>query len=208
HVVEGCEDYNRKIRQKGGFILPNGPRDSRTFNTPTGKAVLTVNDLEYLERPEGTLILQSLRAHDQWNTTIYSNNDRYRGIKKGRHVVFINPEDITELGLKDGQNVDIHGVYDDGVQRVLRAYRVVSYPTARGCAASYYPEANVLVPLDHVAQGSNTPTSKQVIVRFEPSTHTAPSEHHAVATAPAPDAEADGFPGAGTPVKAAEAANA
>ncbi|AUZ86686.1 hypothetical protein CVO76_02805 [Arthrobacter agilis] len=210
HVVEGCEDYNRKIRQDGGFILANGPRDSRTFNTPTGKAVLTVNDLEYLERPEGTLILQSLRAHDQWNTTIYGNNDRYRGIKKGRHVVFINPEDIAELGLKDGQNVDIHGVYDDGVQRVLRAYRVVSYPTARGCAASYYPEANVLVPLEEVAQGSNTPTSKQIIVRFEPSTHTAPSKHDAEATAQVPDAEPDGFPVAGTgvPVKEAEAANA
>jgi molybdopterin-dependent oxidoreductase alpha subunit len=197
-VVEGCEDYNRRIRLDGGFVMPNGPRDSRTFNTPTGKAVLTVNDLEYLERPEGTLILQSLRAHDQWNTTIYSHNDRYRGIKKGRHVVFINPEDIADLGLKDGQNVDIHGVYDDGIQRVLRAYRVVSYPTARGCAASYYPEANVLVPLDEVAQGSNTPTSKQIIVRFEPSTHTAPTEHYAAATASVPEAEADGFPAART----------
>jgi formate dehydrogenase major subunit len=142
----------------------------------------------------GTLILQSLRAHDQWNTTIYSHNDRYRGIKKGRHVVFINPEDIAELGLTDGQNVDIHGVYDDGVQRVLRAYRVVSYPTARGCAAAYYPEANVLVPLEEVAQGSNTPTSKQIIVRFEPSSHTAPTEHYSAATAPVTDAETDGFP--------------
>ncbi|WDF33940.1 FdhF/YdeP family oxidoreductase [Arthrobacter agilis] len=191
-VVEGCDDYNRKIRQEGGFILPNGPRDSRTFHTPTGKAVLTVNDLEYLVRPEGTLILQSLRSHDQWNTTIYGFNDRYRGVKKGRHVVFINPEDIIELGLEDGQNVDIHGVYDDGVDRVLRAFRVVSYPTARGCAASYYPEANVLVPLEQVAQGSNTPTSKQIIVRFEPSTHTAPSQHDSAAVAQQP--EPDGFP--------------
>ncbi|MFC3298439.1 FdhF/YdeP family oxidoreductase [Arthrobacter agilis] len=191
-VVEGCDDYNRKIRQEGGFILPNGPRDSRTFHTPTGKAVLTVNDLEYLVRPEGTLILQSLRSHDQWNTTIYGFNDRYRGVKKGRHVVFINPKDIIELGLEDGQNVDIHGVYDDGVDRVLRAFRVVSYPTARGCAASYYPEANVLVPLEQVAQGSNTPTSKQIIVRFEPSTHTAPSQHDSAAVAQQP--EPDGFP--------------
>ncbi len=211
HVIEGCQDYNRKIRQKGGFILPNGPRDSRTFNTPTGKAVLTVNDLEYLERPAGTLILQTLRSHDQWNTTIYGYNDRYRGIKKGRHVVFINPEDITEMGLEDGQNVDIHGVYDDGVQRILRAFRVVSYPTARGCAAAYYPEANVLVPLEEVAEGSNTPMSKQVIVRFEPSTHKAPSQHHAVATAQGPITEQDGFPdaeAAKAPAKEAETANA
>ena len=168
HVVAGCEDYNTRIRQDGGFVLANGPRDSRTFPTPTGKAVLTVNELEHVERPAGTLILQTIRAHDQFNTTIYSHNDRYRGIKNGRLVVFVNPEDIAELGLHDGQIVDIHGDYQDGTDRVLRGLRVVSYPTSRGCAAAYYPEANVLVPLNHVADGSNTPISKAVIVRLEP----------------------------------------
>jgi len=168
HVVAGCEDYNTKIRQEGGFLLPNGPRDSRTFPTPTGKAMLTVNDLERLDRPEGTLILQSLRSHDQFNTTIYGHDDRYRGIKKGRHVVFVNPNDLVELGLADEQLVDVHGVYADGVDRVLHGFRAVAYPTARGCAAAYYPEANVLVPLDQVAEGSNTPVSKAVIVRLEP----------------------------------------
>ncbi|MFF2243586.1 FdhF/YdeP family oxidoreductase [Arthrobacter sp. NPDC058130] len=168
-VVGGCKDYNQRIRQEGGFVLAHGPRDSRTFPTPTGKAVLTVNDLELIDRPEGTLILQSMRSHDQFNTTIYTFNDRYRGIKKGRHVVFVNPDDIAELGLADGQFVDIRGVYDDGEERVVRKFRVVSYPTARGCAAAYYPEANVLVPLNHTAEGSNTPVSKAVIVRFEPS---------------------------------------
>ncbi|VXC47294.1 Putative formate dehydrogenase oxidoreductase protein [Arthrobacter sp. 9AX] len=168
HVVVGCEDYNRKIRQDGGFVLPNGPRDSRTFNTPTGKAMLTVNELEQVERPPGTLILQSMRSHDQFNTTIYGHNDRYRGIKKGREVVFVNPADLTELGLEDGQHVDIWGVYPDNAERVLRNYRVVAYPTARGCAAAYYPEANVLVPLDSVAEGSQTPASKAVIVKLEP----------------------------------------
>ena len=168
HVVVGCDDYNRKIRQEGGFVLPNGPRDSRTFNTPTGKAVLTVNELEHVERPAGTLILQSMRSHDQFNTTIYGHNDRYRGIRKGREVVFVSPEDLAELGLNDGQHVDIHGVYHDNVERVLRNFRVVSYPTARGCAAAYYPEANVLVPLESVAEGSQTPVSKAVIVRLEP----------------------------------------
>ncbi|TLM80714.1 FdhF/YdeP family oxidoreductase [Pseudarthrobacter sp. NamE2] len=168
HVVNGCEDYNRKVRQEGGFVLPNGPRDSRTFNTPTGKAMLTVNELEHVERPAGTLILQTMRSHDQFNTTIYGHNDRYRGIKKGREVVFVNPADLTDLGLEDGQHVDIHGVYSDGVDRVLRNYRVVSYPSARGCAAAYYPEANVLVPLESVAEGSQTPASKAVVVRLEP----------------------------------------
>jgi len=168
HVVGGCEDYNTKIRQDGGFVLPNGPRDSRTFHTPTGKAVITVNKLEFLDRPPGTLILQTLRSHDQFNTTIYGFDDRYRGIKKGRHVVFVNPDDLAELGLEDGQRVDVHGIHDDGAQRVLRNYRVVSYPSAKGCAAAYYPEANVLVPLDSVADGSNTPVSKAVIVRLQP----------------------------------------
>ncbi|MCI9869656.1 FdhF/YdeP family oxidoreductase [Arthrobacter humicola] len=181
-VVGGCKDYNQRIRQEGGFILANGPRDSRTFPTPTGKAVLTVNDLELVERPHGTLILQSMRSHDQFNTTIYSHNDRYRGIKKGRHVVFVNPDDIAELGLADGQYVDVHGVHDDGEERVVRKFRVVSYPTARGCAAAYYPEANVLVPLNHTAEGSNTPVSKAVIVRLEPSLDQTPD---GAATAPA-----------------------
>jgi formate dehydrogenase major subunit len=181
HVVAGCEDYNRRIREWGGFVLPNGPRDSRTFRTPTGKAMLTVNELEHVERPAGTLILQTMRSHDQFNTTIYGHNDRYRGIKKGREVVFVSPEDITELGLSDGQFVDIHGVYGDGAERVIRKFRVVSYPTARGCAAAYYPEANVLVPLETVAEGSQTPVSKAVIVRLEPSVAPAgpaPGGHH------------------------------
>ncbi|GAB3136814.1 FdhF/YdeP family oxidoreductase [Marisediminicola antarctica] len=167
-VVDGCDGYNEKIRREGGFVLPNGPRDSRTFHTPTGKAMLTVNDLESIERPAGTLILQTLRSHDQFNTTIYGHNDRYRGVKGGRHVVFVSPEDLAELGLADGQRVDVHTVSNDGVDRVLRGFRVVSYETARGCAAAYYPEANVLVPLDHVAEGSNTPVSKAVIVRLDP----------------------------------------
>jgi molybdopterin-dependent oxidoreductase alpha subunit len=166
HVIDGCANYNDRIRREGGFVLPNGPRDSRTFNTPLGKAMLTVNDLEYLSRPPGTLILQTIRSHDQFNTTIYGHNDRYRGIKKGRHVVFVNPEDLTEFGLADGQFVDVHGVYTDGEVRVLRQYRAVSYPTAKGCAAAYYPEANVLVPLDSIAEGSKTPASKTVIVRL------------------------------------------
>ncbi len=166
HVVPGFERFNEDVRRRGGFVLPNGPRDERRFDTATGKAMITVNELEHLERPEGRLILQTLRSHDQFNTTIYSLNDRYRGIKNGRDVIFVNPFDLAELGLTDGQRVDIHSEWRDEPDRVLENYRVVSYPTARGCAAAYYPEANVLVPLQSAAIGSNTPVSKAVIVRL------------------------------------------
>ncbi|PCN48664.1 hypothetical protein Csp2054_06115 [Curtobacterium sp. 'Ferrero'] len=167
-VVPGFDDYSRRAGSKEGFVLPNGPRDSRTFATETGKAMLTVNELEHVERPEGTLLLQTLRSHDQYNTTIYSLNDRYRGIKKGRHVVFVNPDDLAELGLEDGQHVDVSTVWHDGVERVLRDQRIVAYPSAKGCAAAYFPEANVLVPLDSAAKGSNTPVSKAVPVKLTP----------------------------------------
>ncbi|MFC5930522.1 hypothetical protein D6T64_19135 [Cryobacterium melibiosiphilum] len=166
-VVSGCENYNERIRHDGGFVLANGPRDSRTFTTPTGKAHLTVNQLEHIELPAGRLLLQTLRSHDQFNTTIYGNDDRYRGIKKGRHVVFINKHDLVTLGFADGDHVDVHSEFSDQVDRVLRGYRLVEYPTPRGCAAAYFPEANVLVPLDSVAEGSNTPVSKAVIIRLE-----------------------------------------
>ncbi|MET4051504.1 molybdopterin-dependent oxidoreductase alpha subunit [Frigoribacterium sp. PvP054] len=167
-VVPGFERYSERVRSREGFVLPNGPRDSRTFPTEVGKAMITVNDLEHVERPEGTLLLQTLRSHDQYNTTIYSLNDRYRGIKKGRHVVFVNPLDLDDLGLVDGQKVDVSTVWTDDVERVLRDYRIVAYPTARGCAAAYFPEANVLVPLDSAAIGSNTPVSKAVLVKVTP----------------------------------------
>jgi len=108
-----------------------------------------------------------MRSHDQFNTTIYSLNDRYRGITKGRDVIFVNPDDLAELQLSDGQRVNIISEWHDEPDRVLPNYRIVSYPTARGCAAAYYPEANVLVPLNSAATGSNTPVSKAVIVRLE-----------------------------------------
>lgn len=168
-VVPGCEDYNAKVRIKGGFILPNGPRDARRFDTETGKARFTSNELEHVTRPPGRLLLQTVRSHDQFNTTIYSLNDRYRGIKKGRYVVFVHPEDLQELGLEDGQTVDIFSEWKDQPDRVLRGFRVVAFPTARGCAAAYFPEANVLIPLDSTALESNTPVSKAVVIRLEPS---------------------------------------
>jgi len=167
-VVIGCGNYNERIRHKGGFVLPNGPRDSRTFNTLTGRAMITVNHLDPVLRPPGRLLLQTLRSHDQFNTTIYSLNDRYRGIHKGRNVIFVSAEDILELGLHDGQRVDVYSEWEDQPDRVLRGLRVVPYPTSKGCAAAYFPEANVLVPLDSAAEGSNTPVSKSIVVRLEP----------------------------------------
>lgn len=166
-VVPGFDDFNAQVRRAGGFVLPNGPRDSRTFPTATGKAMLTVNHLVPVECPPGRLILQTIRSHDQFNTTMYSLNDRYRGIRGGRDVVFVHPDDLVDLGLADGDRVDIHSEWPGEPDRSLRGYRVVAYPTSRGCAAAYFPEANVLVPLASTALGSNTPVSKAVVVRLE-----------------------------------------
>jgi anaerobic selenocysteine-containing dehydrogenase len=113
------------------------------------------------------VLLQTVRSHDQFNTTVYGLDDRNRGISGGRRVVFVNPDDLRELGIADGSFVDLVSEWSDGERRAPH-FRVVSYPTARGCAAAYFPETNVLVPLDSVAEESNTPTSKAVVVRLEP----------------------------------------
>jgi molybdopterin-dependent oxidoreductase alpha subunit len=168
-VVPGFHAYSERAAKPGGFMLPRPPHDSRTFPTKTGKARFTVNEPDAPEVPEGCLLLQTVRAHDQFNTTVYGYDDRYRGIKGGRRVVFVNPEDLSALGVKDGDQVDLVGVWKDGEERRARGFRAVSYPTAKGCAATYFPEANVLVPLDSTADVSNTPASKSVIVRLEPS---------------------------------------
>jgi formate dehydrogenase major subunit len=167
-TVPGCEDYNRQVRQPNGFTLPHGPRDERRWTTQSGRAEITVNELEWPRCPPGRLLLQTVRSHDQFNTTIYGLDDRYRGIRKGRRVVFVNPADLAELGVEDGAVVDLHSEWKDGVDRVAEHFRVVSFPTARGCAAAYFPEANSLVPLDSQADRSGTPTSKAVVVRLEP----------------------------------------
>ncbi|MFE9912072.1 FdhF/YdeP family oxidoreductase [Streptomyces clavifer] len=166
-VVPGFEDFNARVARPGGFSLPHAPRDERRFPTATGKANFTAAPVEYPELPAGRLLLQTLRSHDQYNTTIYGLDDRYRGIRGGRRVVMVNPEDAHALGLPDGSYTDLVGEWKDGVERRAPGFRVVHYPTARGCAAAYYPETNVLVPLDSTADTSNTPASKSVVVRFE-----------------------------------------
>ncbi|MEV5980252.1 FdhF/YdeP family oxidoreductase [Streptomyces sp. NPDC052114] len=168
-VIPGFEDFNEKVARPGGFALPHAPRDERRFPTATGKANFTAAPVEYPDLPKGRLLLQTLRSHDQYNTTIYGLDDRYRGIRNGRRVVLVHPDDAAGLGLADGSYADLISEWRDGVERRADGFRVVHYPTARGCAAAYYPETNVLVPLDATADTSNTPASKSVVVRLEQS---------------------------------------
>ncbi len=166
-VVPDCEGYADRVEQDGGFRLPHGPRDERRFPTPDGKAHFTVNPLEVVDVPDGRLLLQTLRSHDQYNTTIYGLDDHYRGVKNGRRVVFVHPEDLAAQGIRSGDLVDLVSEWR-GEERRASAFRAVSYPTAKGCAAAYFPETNVLVPLDSQADVSGTPTSKSVVIRLEP----------------------------------------
>ncbi|QQC88759.1 FdhF/YdeP family oxidoreductase [Streptomyces alfalfae] len=168
-VVPGFEDFNTKVAAPGGFALPHAPRDERRFPTATGKANFTAAPVECPTVPEGRLLLQTLRSHDQYNTTIYGLDDRYRGIRNGRRVVLVHPDDARALGFADGSYADLVSEWRDGVERRAPGFRIVHYPTARGCAAAYYPETNVLVPLDATADTSNTPASKSVVVRLEQS---------------------------------------
>jgi molybdopterin-dependent oxidoreductase alpha subunit len=167
-VVPGCADYNAKVRRRNGFQLPHPPRDAREFRTATGKANFAVHELQWVPVPAGGLILQTLRSHDQFNTTIYGLDDRYRGVHGGRRVILMNADDIAELGYRDGDLVTIEADWNDGVTRRVTGFRIVAYPTPRGNAAAYYPETNPLVPLDHVAARSNTPVSKAIPIRLAP----------------------------------------
>ncbi|MEF9981866.1 MAG: FdhF/YdeP family oxidoreductase [Glutamicibacter sp.] len=164
-VLPGFEDFNTRVREKNGFVLPNPPRDTRSFATDIGKGRFTVSEFEALEAPEGHLILQTMRSHDQYNTTFYGLDDRYRGIKDGRRVILINPEDLAETGYSDRDLVDVISTFA-GSERRANRFRLVSYPTAKGCVAAYYPEANALVHRDLVARESNTPGFKAMMVRF------------------------------------------
>jgi molybdopterin-dependent oxidoreductase alpha subunit len=170
-VVPGCTDYNTRVRQPDGFQLPHPPRDSREFPTSTGKANFAINPLEWLPVPPGRLILQTLRSHDQYNTTIYGLDDRYRGVKGGRRVIFVNPADIATFGLAEGARVDLISEFTDAAghveERRAKDFLIVPYSTPVGNAASYYPETNPLVPLDHTAKKSNTPVSKAIVIRLE-----------------------------------------
>lgn len=165
-IVPGFHDFNARVTRPGGFQLPN-PVNEGVFRTAVGKALFTCNEPVVPRAPAGHLLLQTLRSHDQWNTVPYTQNDRYRGIHGSRHVVLVNPDDVRGLGLTEGEQVDLVSVWGDGTERRAEGFAVVPYPTARGSAAAYYPETNVLVPLDSVADISNQPTSKGIVVRLE-----------------------------------------
>ena len=166
-VIPGFENYNERVRKPGGFYLPNGPRQGE-FKTPNGKAKFTVNPLSTIKLESGQLVMMTIRTHDQFNTTIYGLDDRYRGIKHERRVILMNKSDITGRGLKAGEIVDITSHWA-GQTRVAHKFIVVEYPIPPKCVATYFPETNVLVPLDSVADTSNTPTSKSVIVSLSKS---------------------------------------
>lgn len=177
-VVPGCADYNRKVRAPDGFQLPHPPRDTREFHTSSGRANFAINQLQWVAVPTGRLVLQTLRSHDQYNTTIYGLDDRYRGVKGGRRVVFINPADIRALGLTAGGRVDLVSEWTNAEglleERRAKDFLVVAYSTPVGNAAAYYPETNSLVPLDHTAAKSNTPVSKAIVIRVEPAVAAVP----------------------------------
>ena len=165
-VVDGCENYNARVRKPGGFYLPNPPREGN-FPTKSGKAQFKSERLERTFLEDGHLLLTTIRSHNQFNTTIYDLSDRYRGIEGERRVVFLSPHDIERLNLEAGQVVNITSHFTDGERHAYR-FIVVPYRIPAGCAAAYFPEANPLVPLDSFAKRSQTPTSKSVVISIQP----------------------------------------
>ena len=160
NTIPGFEDYNVRIKSKSGFYLPNPPRDSRTFQTKNGLANFVSSDITYAKSLD-KFMMMTIRSHDQYNTTIYGLDDRYRGIKNGRRVVLMNDKDIVNLGLSKGSMVDLSSEMKSGLV-VSPNWFVVPYEIPEGNIATYFPESNILIPLDSVADRSNTPTSKSV----------------------------------------------
>jgi len=164
-VIPGFEDYNKRVRQKSGFYLPNGVKN-RNFKTRTGKAIFSVNELPDTTLPEGKFRLGTVRSHDQYNTTLYGLDDRYRGVKGGRNIVFMNRSDMKQMGLSPKEAVNIHSTYD-GVKRSIFNFCVIPYDIPTQNLMAYFPEANPLVPIDHAHARTHTPASKDIIVELE-----------------------------------------
>jgi len=166
-VVPGFDDYNARVRRPGGFHLPNAA-GRRIFKTASGRAIFTVHALPQHNLKPDQFLMMTIRSHDQFNTSIYGLDDRYRGVYGGRRVIFLNNEDIRRANLAAGQTVDLFSHFD-GEERVARHFIVVPYDIPRRCAATYFPETNVLVPIKSVADKSNTPVSKSVVISIRPS---------------------------------------
>ncbi|MEM7037484.1 MAG: molybdopterin dinucleotide binding domain-containing protein, partial [Bacteroidota bacterium] len=163
-VIPGFDKYNERVRRPAGFHLPNGARKGE-FNTATKKANFTLNPIPERNVKPGHLIMMTVRTHDQYNTTIYGMDDRYRGIYNERRIVMMHPDDMKERGLKNKDVVHLKSHFR-GQERIARQFKVVGYNIARGCVGTYFPEANVLVAIDNVAARSNTPASKYVEVEI------------------------------------------
>lgn len=166
-VVNGFDDYNKRVRIKGGFYLPNGTR-IREWDTLNQKANFSVSELVVQTLAADELMMMSVRSHDQFNTTIYGMDDRYRGVYNERRVIFMNPADILKSGFEIGEVIDIYNNID-GRERVAKGFIIVSYDIPERCAATYYPECNVLVPISAVADKSNQPSSKSVAIKLRKS---------------------------------------
>ncbi|WP_347305939.1 FdhF/YdeP family oxidoreductase [Corynebacterium sp. SA-MJD20WY100] len=166
NVIPGFENYNERLKRPGGFMLPHAARE-RIFNTSDGKAQLTINETDTIELEGDQLLLTTVRSHDQYNTISYGLDDRYRGVRGGRRVIFIRKEDLIQRGLKDGDIVDVVSEYESG-RRVAPNFRLVEYNIAKDCVGGYFPELNILVPVEHMAKGSETPVSKSLVVHLEP----------------------------------------
>lgn len=164
-VIPGFDNYNQKVRQLGGFYLPNGARNGK-YNTLTGKAMFSSSDVTFNKLTDDELVMMTIRSHDQFNTTIYGLDDRYRGVTNERRVIFMNEHDISRLGYKGGDVVDLYN-YHGGVQRVAHKFIIIPFSIPAGCTATYFPETNVLVPIDSTADKSNTPTSKYVVLKLK-----------------------------------------
>ena len=165
-TIPGFQNYNKRVRIKGGFYLPNNARDNNFEPTTTGKANFSINKPSEIELEENQFIMMTIRTHDQFNTTIYGLNDRYRGVLNERRVVFMNIEDMKKLGLQKLDVVDLTSHFKSE-KREAKGFLAIPYSIPKQCTATYFPEANVLVPLKSTADISNTPTSKTVIITIK-----------------------------------------
>lgn len=166
-VIPNFDNFNTRVRTPGGFYLPSMAR-RRLWDTPEKKAVFFQNPLTSFQVGEGRLALQTFRSHDQFNTTIYGLNDRYRGIGNERRVIFVNPEDLKARGIGPMKPVDITSYWSDG-ERTVKGFLAIPYEMPRGNCAAYFPEANPLIPIGSFAEISQTPTSKSVEVSIQAS---------------------------------------
>lgn len=165
--IPGFTDYNVRVRQKGGFYLPNGARDEQHFSKELGgRAPFTLTEIPDNILAHDEYMMATTRTHDQFNTTIYGLDDRYRGIKNERRVIFMNQKDIDKAGFKAGDRVDLYN-YDDGIERVAPLFIIVSYQIPEKNTVTYFPETNVLVSVNNVVKESNMPASKYVKIKIK-----------------------------------------